>query len=597
MAKKKTKNKKSTQRTFQGIGVTPGVVIGNAFLFGTEKDAVIKRHITAEQVPLEIARFEDALIRTRRDILDIQRKISERLGFEHAEIFNAHLLVLEDRALIEEVIKKVERARYNIEYIFQQVGKKYAEIFSKIEDDYLKERASDIRDVTRRVLLNLLGKKRQDISKLEKEVIIVAHDLSPSDTALMHKEKVIGFVTDIGSPTSHTAIMARSLEVPAVVGLRDISQHAKACEQIIIDGTKGVVIVCPTQETLKKYTRVKSKILVLEKKLASLNDLPAETLDGYRVSLAANIELPEDIPSALAHGADGIGLYRTEFFYMNRTDLPNEEEHYKAYKMVAEKVHPHSVIIRTLDLGGDKFLSQLQVPQEMNPFMGWRAIRFCLERTDIFKVQLRAILRASSLGNVKVMFPMISGVEEVIRAREILETAKEELRKRGKKFDEQIEVGAMIEIPSAALTADIIAKHVDFFSIGTNDLIQYSLAVDRVNEKIAYLYQPRHPAILRLIQQIIAAGHKENIWVGMCGEMAGEPSLVLILLGMGMDEFSVSVVAIPEIKNVIRSIRLVEARELAKEVLTYNNIADIQARCKEKLLEVVPEVVELKGER
>jgi phosphotransferase system enzyme I (PtsI) len=594
---RKTKRRKAPQNIYHGIGVSPGVVLGKVFLFGTEKDVIIKRRITAEQVPKEIARFEDALIRTRQQILAIQKKISDQLGTEHAEIFNAHLLVLEDRGLIEEVIKKIERDRFNIEYIFQQVGKKYAEIFSKIDDDYLKERTSDIRDVTRRVLLNLLGKTRADISKLEEEVIIVAHDLSPSDTALMHKDKVIGFVTDIGAKTSHTAIMARSLEVPAVVGLHDISQIVKAGEALIIDGTKGDVIVSPNKDTLAKYARLKNQIRVLEERLTSLKSLPAETLDGYRVVLAANIEMPEDIPGALAHGSEGIGLYRTEFFYMNRTDLPSEDEHYEAYKRVAEKVLPHSVIIRTLDLGGDKFLSQLQVPQEMNPFLGWRAIRFCLERTDIFKVQLRAILRASSLGNVKIMFPMISGVEEVMRAKEILQEAKKELLERSHEFDEGIEVGAMIEIPSAALTSDIIAKHVDFFSIGTNDLIQYSLAVDRVNEKIAHLYEPRHPAVLRLIKQIIDAGHKENVWVGMCGEMAGEPSLALILLGMGLDEFSVSAVAIPEIKKVIRSIRIAEARELAEEVLSYKSISDIQRRCKEMLLKIAPELVELKGER
>ena len=585
------------EKAYHGIGVSPGVVIGKAFIFDSEEVVVVKRDINSEQVPLEIARFEDALIRTRQEILDIQSKIAERLGTDHAEIFSAHLLFLEDRALIEEVIKKVERERFNIEYVFQQVSNKYARIFSQIEDDYLKERASDIKDVCRRTLHNLLGKKREDISRLKKEVIIVAYDLSPSDTALMHREKVIGFVTDIGAKTSHTAIMARSMEVPAVVGLQDISLKVMSGETLIIDGAKGVVIVSPTEKTLNKYTQVRSEIQVYDEKLIELKDLPAETLDGYRVSLAANIELPEDVPAVLAHGAEGIGLYRTEFFYMNRKDLPTEDEHYEAYKMVAEKVKPHSVIIRTLDLGGDKFLSLLQVPGEMNPFLGWRAIRFCLERVDIFKVQLRAILRASSLNNVKVMFPMISGVEEVIRAREILEESKEELRKRGVKFDEKIEVGAMIEIPSAALTADIIAKHVDFFSIGTNDLIQYSLAVDRVNQKVAYLYEPRHPAILRLIKQIITAGHNENIWVGMCGEMAGEPSLAIILLGMGLDEFSTSVVAIPEIKKVIRSIRLADARELAEEVLTYTNTAKIRARCLETLLRVAPELVELKGDR
>ena len=597
MPAKKATRPRLKQHTCHGIGVSPGVAIGRAFIFGTEEVVVIKRRIDAEQVPAEIARFEDALILTRKEILKIQGEISERLGTEHAEIFNAHLLVLEDRSLIEDVIKKIERERYNIEYIFQQVGKKYADIFSQIEDDYLKERASDIRDVTRRVLHNLLGKKREDVSKLKEEVIIVAYDLSPSDTALMHKDKVISFVTDVGAMTSHTAIMARSLKVPAVVGLHDFSQKIKSGETLIVDGTGGMVIASPTKQTLHKYTQLQSRIRVIEERLTSLRDLPAETLDGYRVALAANIELPEDAAPAIENGAEGVGLYRTEFLYMNRRDLPTEEEQYKAYRTVAECAHPHPTIIRPLDIGGDKFISDLQVPREMNPFLGWRAIRFCLERTDIFKVQLRAILRASSLGNVKVMFPMISGVEEVLRATEILDEVKDELRRQGKEFDKEIEVGAMIEIPSAALTADILAKHVDFFSIGTNDLIQYSLAVDRVNEKIAYLYEPRHPAILRLIKQIITAGHNENIWVGMCGEMAGEPSLALILVGMGLDEFSVSMAAIPEIKKVIRSVRLAEARELAEEVLSYTNAQDIRTKCKKLLLKIAPELVVLKGER
>ncbi|NLW93198.1 MAG: phosphoenolpyruvate--protein phosphotransferase [Chlamydiae bacterium] len=585
------------ERVFRGIGASPGVAIGKAFIFDSEEVVAIKRRIDAAQVPLEIARFEDALIRTRQEILQIQDKVSERLGAAHAKIFNAHILVIEDRSFIEDVIKTIERDRFNIEYVFQQVSRKYEEIFSQIEDDYLKERASDIRDVTRRVLHNLMGRKREDVGRLTEEVIIVAYDLSPSDTALMHQEKVISFATDIGALTSHTAILARSLKAPAVVGLRDISRKVKAGETLIVDGTGGVVIASPSRATLREYTHVRTRLRVIEERLVSLKDLPAETLDGYRVSLAANIELPEDVPAAFAQGADGIGLYRTEFFYMNRRDIPGEEEQFEAYRSVAEQAYPHSVIIRTLDLGGDKFLSDLQVPREMNPFLGWRAIRFCLERTDLFKMQLRAILRASARGNVKVMFPMISGVDELVRARGILDECAGELRKGGKEFDKKIEVGAMIETPAAALTADILATHVDFFSIGTNDLIQYSLAVDRVNEKIAYLYEPRHPAILRLIHQVITAGHRENIWVGMCGEMAGEPSLALILLGMGLDEFSVSAVSIPEIKKIIRSVQLADARTLAEEVLTYTSIEETRARCKRLLLKVAPELVVLKGER
>ncbi|MDD5555963.1 MAG: phosphoenolpyruvate--protein phosphotransferase [bacterium] len=588
---------RARETIYRGIGVSPGIAIGRAFIFDSEEVVVVKRRIDADQVPVEIARFEDALVRTRREILDIQKTISARLGTEHAEIFNAHLLVLEDRSLIEDVIKRIGRDRHNIEYVFQQVGKKYADIFSQMEDDYLKERASDIRDVVRRVLHNLLGRKREDVSALREEVVIVAYDLSPSDTALMHKEKVISFITDVGAPTSHTAILARSLKVPAVVGLRDISGKIMAGELLVVDGTSGTVIASPSKETVRRFSQVRTRLQVIEERLTSLRDLPAETLDGYRVALAANIELPEDVPAALASGAEGIGLYRTEFFFMNRRELPGEDEQYEAYRKVAEQVRPHPTIIRTLDIGGDKFVSEPLVPREMNPFLGWRAIRFCLANTDIFKTQLRAILRASGLGNVKVMFPMISGHEEVVRARALLEEAKDELRKRGRRFNDRIQVGAMIEIPSAALTADILARHVDFFSIGTNDLIQYALAVDRINEKIAYLYEPRHPAILRLIRQIIAAGHREGIWVGMCGEMAGEPSLALILLGMGLDEFSVSAVSIPEIKKVIRSVQLAEARALADEVLASSDVGQIRESCKKLLLKAAPDLVVLKGER
>ncbi len=585
------------EKSYRGIPVSPGIAIGKVFIFDSQEEVVLARPIKQEELPKEIARFEDALISTRREILAIQKQISEKLGVEHAEIFNAHLMVLEDRALIEEVIKRLEKERKNVEYIFQQVIQKYSEIFSQINDEYLKERSSDIRDVGRRVVHNLTGKKREDLANLSEEVIVIAYDLSPSDTALMHKERVIGFATDVGSRTSHTAIMARSLDIPAVVGLHDISSKLSAGETIILDGNRGIIIVNPSKETLKTYKQERERVLIFENKLAVLKDSPAETLDGHRVCLAANIEMPEDINSVVSHGAEGVGLYRTEFFYMNRMDLPTEEEHYNAYRDVAEKVMPHDVIIRTLDLGGDKFLSHLEVPKEMNPFLGWRAIRFCLERLDIFKVQLRAILRASTFKNIKLMYPMISGVDELIRANEVLSEVKDELRKGGIAFNPDMEVGAMIEIPSAAMTADLLAKHVDFFSIGTNDLIQYSLAVDRVNEKIAHLYQPAHPGVLRLIQTVIKAAHEAGLWVGMCGEMAGDPALALVLLGMGLDEFSTSPSTIPELKKTIRSVHLPDAQRLAKSVLQLSSAAEIEKKAWKFLSEVAPELIQLHQER
>lgn len=572
----------------KGIPAAPGLVIGKAFVLGGEDMDVPKRSIHETQIPKEIARFEEALIKTRSEILDIQKKISKEMGVRHAQIFNAHLLVLEDRTLIEGVISRLKKEKLCIEYIFLQVLKKYIRTFSHIDDPYLRERLSDIEDVGKRILRNLRGIRYEILSGLKEKLIIVAYDLSPSDTASMHKEKVIGFITDIGGKTSHTAIMAKALEIPAIVGLEEATVRIRTGDTIIADGTRGEVIINPDKAILNKYKQQSVRLVRTEKQLVKLKDLPAVTPDGHEVELAANIELPGELSSVIAHGAKGIGLYRTEYFYMNRPDLPTEDEHFEAYKRVSQQVRPYPVIIRTLDLGGDKFLSQLHIPQEMNPYLGWRAIRFCLARPDIFKVQLRAILRASAYGKLKLMYPMISGIEELRRANQMLEQVKEDLIRCKIPFDKDIEIGAMIEIPSAALTCDILAKEADFFSIGTNDLIQYSIAVDRVNEKIAYLYEPTHPAVLRLIKSIIDAGHKENIWVGMCGEMASEPAFALLLLGLGLDEFSVSPAAVPSIKRVIRSVSLKQAREVANKALTLTTGKEVENFSKQKLRELVP---------
>src|SRR3990167_8836092 len=451
----------------KGIPASPGIAVGRAYLFDTRQVIAPVRPIKEADVPGEIARFEDALIKTRLEILDIQKKITKEMGSHHAEIFNAHLLVLEDRMLIEEVIEHLKKERKCVEYVFSKVLDKYITVFSKMNDEYLKERISDIDDVGKRVLKNLVGAKERSLSELKEKVIVVAYDLAPSDTATMHKKHVMGFVTDIGGRTSHTAIMAKSLEIPAVVGLEDVTQRVKSDDWLIVDGTTGVVIVNPDEATRKTYEDLRARLQALDQTLLQLKDLPAETQDGRRVTLAANIEMPNEVSSVIAHGGEGIGLYRTEFFYLNRADLPTEDEQFEAYRTVAQAVAPHPVVIRTLDLGGDKFASSLKMPHEMNPFLGWRAVRFCLARPDIFKVQLRAILRASTYGAVKMMYPLISGVEEVRQANQLLEEAKEELRTHGIPYNAEMEVGAMIEVPSAALTCDILAKEVQFFSIGT----------------------------------------------------------------------------------------------------------------------------------
>jgi len=442
----------------KGIAAASGITIGPAYRIGREEFVIPKLPIQDTDIPVQIQLFEESLIKTRREIIELQKKISSEMGQDEAQIFDAHLLVLEDRMLIEEVISRLKKEKLNVAFIFSEVLKKYIDVFSKIEDEYLKERIADINDVGKRILRNLLGKTRTSLSDLKERVIVVAHDLSPSDTAAMHKQSVCAFVTDIGGKTSHTAIMAKSLEIPAVVGIEEATIRIKSGDILVVDGNAGIVIIEPDEETLGIYRQEEDRLKGVAESFLSAKDLPAVTRDKRRVQINANIEFPDEVPSVKLHGAEGIGLYRTEFFYMNRKDLPSEEEHYQAYKYVAEEMKPYPVIIRTIDLGGDKFLSQFQIPSEMQPFLGWRDIRFCLARPDIFRVQLRAILRASAYGNLKLMYPMISGIEELQQANSILEEIKQELRNKDIPFDKDIEVGAMIEVPSAAMTADILAR-------------------------------------------------------------------------------------------------------------------------------------------
>ncbi|MBU2101928.1 MAG: phosphoenolpyruvate--protein phosphotransferase [Candidatus Omnitrophota bacterium] len=573
----------------KGIAASGGIVIGRAYCIGKEELSVPKRKISHEEISTEIYRLEEALIETRRELTSLQKRISEDAGFAHGKIFEAHLLVLEDRVLIEDIIQQIKNKKINVEYAFAQSIKKYTDTLLKLDDEYLRERAADIEDISRRVLRKLCKQEAVSLQDLKEKVIIVAHDLSPSQTASLPKDKVLGFVADVGGRTSHTAIIARSLGIPAVVGAEVATKHIKSNDRIILDGSEGIVITGNIEKILKEYQAKRHRYT----KEARIVHLPKTyktiTLDKKEVTISANIELPEEVPLVHEFGAEGVGLYRTEYIFLGRRELPNEEEQYKAYVTVAKKIQPHSVIIRTIDIGGDKFLSQPQVPREMSPFLGWRAIRFCLARPDVFKVQLRAILRASAEGNIKVMFPMISGIEELREAKKMLEDCKKELRREGQKFDEKIAIGTMIEVPSAALTADILARESDFFSIGTNDLIQYSLAVDRANEKVAYLYEPGHPAVLRLVKSVIESAHENHIWVGMCGEMCGEAIFSFLLLGFGLDEFSMSPPRVSKIRELMRSVTFEEAKIIAEMAIKLTTAKEVEKYLQEELRRILKE--------
>jgi len=567
---------------FEGAGVSPGIARGKVHVVRDEFDEVVRYRIAPSQVGDEIARFETALIQTRMQILQMQQRIAESIGAKDAAIFDAHLLVVEDRTLIDEVLRKLETDLCNVEWVFQEVATRYAETLNKIDDPYLRERALDIQDVTKRVIHNLQGKAPKTFLALAEPHILVTHNLTPSDTASINRANVLGIATDLGSRTSHAAILARSLNIPAIVGLHDITAKLETGQHVLLDGNDGSLIVDPTPETLAQYAEIESRRAKVTAQLKELRETTSTTRDGRHIVLSANIELPEDVGAVLANGAEGIGLYRTEFLYLNRSTLPSEDEQYKIYRQVAERVRPHPLIIRTFDLGGDKLApGTVDIADELNPFLGWRAIRFCLENIEIFKTQLRAILRASAVGNIKIMFPMISGLDELRRAIAVLDECKQELSGAKIAMPEKIEVGAMIEIPSAAICASVLAREVDFLSIGTNDLIQYALAVDRMNEKIAHLYEPTHPAVLRLLKMIADAAHANKLWVGVCGEMAGDVALIPLLLGLGIDELSTAAILVPRVKRAVQSLAIPECRELVEEAFKLNTASEILARCLE----------------
>ncbi|HTD67666.1 MAG TPA: phosphoenolpyruvate--protein phosphotransferase [Candidatus Limnocylindria bacterium] len=582
------------EKILHGIAVSPGVCRGKILLLTDSRvDSVPRRTISEEEIPEQIARLQQSVTETRRQLHAVQERVNAGMGAKDASIFDAHLLVLEDPTLLDEVSRFVTEQKVNIEYAFAQVAEKYAQTLEAIGDEYLRERAADMRDVTERLLQNLIGTYQElDLKHLKEPYIIVAYDLAPSRTAMLDKKNVLGFATDVGGKTSHTAIMARSLRIPAVVGLGKASAELKDGQYALLDGYHGQVIINPTDQTLFEYGQLVRRQVSLEEKLRDTIDKPAVTLDGVRLTLSANIEQAEDAEAVKASGAEGVGLYRTEYLFLNCATLPTEDEQYQAYRAVAAALKPAPVIIRTLDLGGDKFMSHLNVPKEMNPFLGYRAIRFCLQEKEVFRAQLRAILRASAEGNIKIMYPMISCLDELVQANALLDTYRDELRKEGVPFDEKMEVGVMIEIPSAALTAEALAKRVQFFSIGTNDLIQYTLAVDRLNEKIAHLYEPTNPSILRLIKMTTDAAHAAGIWVGVCGEMAGDPLMIPLLLGLGVDELSAAPQAVPQIKYLLRRVKMSEAKEIAAAALNSESSTEIMDRSQQLVRSVAPSLFE-----
>ena len=549
-----------------GIIASPGIAIAKAFVYEKVEAVVIKKQIN--DIDAEVEKLKIAIKKSKKELEAIYEKAKIDLGEEDASIFQAHVLILNDPEFVDAMISEIRNSVVNAEFAVKSITDNFYTMFAAMEDPYFAARSADIRDVGTRVLNNVMGIENLDLSSFSENTIIIAKDLAPSDTAQMDKAHVVGFATNIGSRTSHTAIMARSLEIPAVLGLSDILETTKTGEMVIVDGIEGKVIVKPTEDELKAYTAKQVKYLDYVATLSQLKDLPAETTDGHRIEICGNIGSPNDLEGVHKNGGEGVGLYRTEFLYMNSDSMPDEEKQFEAYKKVIESFGERSVIIRTLDIGGDKKLPYLPLKEEMNPFLGFRAIRLCFREKEMFKTQLRAILRASVFGKARIMFPMISSVMEVRQAKAIVQECMAQLDAEGIVYDQNIEIGVMIEIPSAAITSDIIVKEVDFFSIGTNDLCQYTLAVDRMNQEVSYLYNPLNPAILRLVKMVIDASHTHpDKFTGMCGEMAGDPSATLILLGLGLDEFSMSASAIPQVKKMIRSVSFKQAQDIANTAL------------------------------
>ena len=556
----------------KGIAASSGVTIAPAYKYETPEIQIVKKEGVPEE---EIAKFDAAVIASKKDIEIIKEKATGRLSDEELAIFDAHLMVVEDPAMAEEVKNMITNDKVNAEYALDCVAGNYIAIFESLDDEYMKARAADIRDVTTRIKFHLLGIKPADLSLIDSECIIVAHDLTPSDTAQLDKKYVKGFATEIGGRTSHSAIMARSLEIPAIVGVKGIMETVKAGDVLALDALKGDVVINPDEAAVAKYKAKEQKYNDEVLALKAYRDKETISVDGHKITLAANIGTPDDVEGALANGAEAVGLYRTEFLYMNSQALPTEEEQFVAYKKVLEAMKGKPVVVRTLDIGGDKKLPYLPIDPEMNPFLGYRAIRLCLDRKEIFRTQLRALLRASVYGELCIMFPMIATLDEFNAAKAMVEEEKAKLIEEGVAVSDHIEVGLMIEIPAAAVLADQFAKVADFFSIGTNDLIQYSMAADRMSEKVAYLYQPFNPSLLRLIKMTIDGAHKEGKWVGMCGEMAGEPDAISVLMGLGLDEFSMSATSILRARKIANGLSHAEMKELAAKAVACSTSSEV----------------------
>lgn len=566
-----------SMKRLQGIQGSSGIAVGPVYIHDPEDPWIDYRRISEEEVDSEIQRFQDTLAQVADDLKVTRTQVEEKLGRDHAQIFDAHLLMLEDAALRDPTLDAIRTSRVTAEYAFWQTFQNVRRQFDAIQDEFYRARRADILDIEKRVLAKLCQREDELLVRITGEAIVIAHDLTPSDTAHMDRDQVLGFITEVGGSTSHAAIIARGLEIPAVLGVEGALSSAKPGDMAIVDGRRGLAFLNPDHETLARYQAEARRLEEIKAGLLTFKEMPAVTLDGLRVSLQGNIELPEEVLTAATYGAEGIGLYRTEYLYLMSPRLPTEEKQVEAYGKLAREVSPDPLVIRTLDLGGDKLSYVFHHTNEMNPFLGWRAIRLCLANRDLFRSQLRAILKASAEGNVRIMFPLISGVEELIEAKSVLDEAREDLKKEGVPFDEFCKIGAMIEVPSAAMVADQLAEEVDFFSIGTNDLIQYTIAVDRGNERVAYLYDPFHPGVLRMIKSVVDAGHAQNIPVSVCGEMAGDPLSALLLLGLGVDGFSMSPRALPEIKRTIRSVTREDANLISNHVLSLRTRAEIQS--------------------